>query len=382
MRGKVPYDRTFLLVVLALVSFGLIMVLSASGAVSERVHGSAYELFVKQLGYVVSGLLLMLIAMRVDYHVYSHKFFVWASLAVTAVLLGLVFLCPPINGARRWLLIYGFRFQPSELAKLSIVIFTAYYLVSGEDRFRDFWKGLAPHLAVVGALVGLILLEPDLGTGAAILMAVGLLLFLTGLRYKHQLIAILVAVPSLTIYILLEQYRIERVLTFLFPDRDPQGAGYHVRQSLIAIGSGGLEGLGYAKGVQKLYFLPEPHNDFIFAVIGEELGLWGALLVLFFFTVFFLKGVRIALRADSPFGIYLGLGLVSMVALQALVNMSVVMSLLPTKGIPLPFISAGGSSMLVMLLAVGVLLNISRHGRRDAAAAALLGEEAAPAHAK
>ena len=254
--------------------------------------------------------------------------------------------------------------------------------MSGGDRFRDFWKGLGPYLAVVGALLGLIFAEPDLGTGAAILMAVGLLLFLAGLRLKHQIIAILVAVPSLFIYIRMEQYRIDRVLTFIFPDRDPLGAGYHVRQSLIALGSGGVEGLGYAKGIQKLYFLPEPHNDFIFAVIGEELGLWGVLLMLLLFTVFFLKGVRIALRADSQFGIYLGLGLVATIILQALVNMSVVMSLLPTKGIPLPFISAGGSSMLVMLIAVGVLLNISRHGRRDAAAAALLGEESAPAHAK
>jgi cell division protein FtsW len=380
MSRRIPYDRTFLLVVLALVGFGLIMVFSASGVLSQRFHGSPNVIFVRQLAYIVLGLLLMFTVMRVDYHLYSSRVFVFACLAFTAVLLGIVLLCPPLHGARRWIVFSGLRFQPSELAKLSVILFTAYYLVVCGERFRDFWKGLVPHLLVVGGIVGLIFVEPDLGTGAAILAAVGFLLFFAGLRYQYLIAAVLIAIPALGLYIYLADYRIDRILTFFYPDRDPLGAGYHIRQSLIAIGSGGLKGLGYALGVQKQFFLPEAHNDFIFAVIGEELGLWGVGLTLILFTTLFLKGVKIALRADTQFGIYLGLGLVFLITLQALINMSVVLSLLPTKGIPLPLISVGGSSMLVTLVAVGILLNISRHGRRDPAAAALLGEEAAPTH--
>jgi cell division protein FtsW len=272
-------------------------------------------------------------------------------------------------------ILLGIRFQPSEMAKLIVVIFTAYYLIRAGQRFQSFWKGLVPYLVILGLNIGLIVVEPDLGTPICIASTAGFLIYLGGLRYRYLLTGILLAIPAFYILVWSVPYRKDRWLAFINPERDPFGAGYHIRQSLIALGSGGWSGVGYAQGTQKQFYLPEPHNDFIFAVIGEELGLIGTLFTLALFVLLFLKGVKIALRADCLFGVYLGLGIVAMITLQALLNMSVVVSLLPTKGIPLPLISVGGTSILVTLTAIGILLNISRHGRKDPAAKTLLEEE-------
>jgi cell division protein FtsW len=374
MSRKIPYDRGYILTVLALLSFGLMMVFSASGIASLRLHDSFTWIFVRQLLFVFLGLVAMLAAMKIDYHVYARREVVFASLVLTVVMLSLVFIFPAFNGAQRWILLFGLKFQPSEFAKLVLIIFTAHYLVARKEKLDSLWKDLLPYLAVVGCNVGLILLEPDLGTGICILATAGFLLYLGGLRNRYLAAAALVAIPAFYKLVLDVPYRRDRVLAFLNPEQDPLGAGYHIRQSLIALGSGGWYGLGYAQGGQKQFFLPEPQNDFIFAVVGEELGLWGTLLTLLLFAFLFRKGVRIALRSDSPFGVYLGLGIVAMITLQALINMSVVVSLLPTKGIPLPFISVGGSSMVVMLIGVGILLNISKQARKDAAAGLSLAE--------
>ncbi len=376
MSRKLPYDRTLVVAVFVTLCFGLVMVFSASGIVSQRLHDSFSMVFGRQALFVALGFVMMLAAARIDYHLYSRPVVVYSGLILTALLLASVFAFPPYHGARRWVILLGVRFQPSELAKLVMVIFTAYYLIWAGQRFHAFWKGLVPYLVILGLNTGLIIAEPDLGTPICIASTAGFLIYLGGLRYRYILIAILLAIPGFYFLVWNVQYRKDRWLAFLNPERDPFGVGYHIRQSLIAVGSGGWSGVGYAQGTQKQFFLPEPHNDFIFAVIGEELGLIGTLLTLALFVVFFLKGVKVALRADSLFGVYLGLGIVAMITLQALLNMSVVVSLLPTKGIPLPLISVGGTSVLVTLIAIGILLNISRHGRKDAAAKALLGEEA------
>ncbi len=376
MSRKLPYDRTLVVGVFVTLCFGLVMVFSASGIVSQRLHDSFSMVFGRQALFVALGFVMMLAAARIDYHLYSRPVVVYAGLVVTVLLLASVFAFPPYHGARRWVILFGVRFQPSELAKLVMVIFTAYYLIWAGQRFHAFWKGLVPYLAIVGLNIGLIVVEPDLGTPICIASTAGFLIYLGGLRYRYILIAILLAIPGFYFLVWNVQYRKDRWLAFIDPEKDPFGAGYHIRQSLIAVGSGGWSGVGYAQGTQKQFYLPEPHNDFIFAVIGEELGLIGTLFTLALFVVLFLKGVKIALRADSLFGVYLGLGIVAMITLQALLNMSVVVSLLPTKGIPLPLISVGGTSIMVTLTAIGILLNISRHGRKDPAAKALLGEEA------
>lgn len=363
MNRITPYDKPLLLIILALLGFGLIMVFSASTVVSRELYGSHTRIFARQLIYVLLGLAALLVTMTVDYHRYQRRALVYAFLSATVLLLLLVLLIPEAKGVRRWIRIGPLNFQPSELTKLAVVFFTSYYLTARKDQLHSLSRGLFPYLAVLGGVVTLVILEPDLGTAACIAATGGVLFYLGGLRYRYILTLALAGALAMGVLIASVPYRLNRVLAFFDPLQDPYGISYQTRQSLIAVGSGGWWGRGFAEGKQKLFFLPEPHTDFIFAVVGEELGLAGCLLLLLLFGLFFWRGVRIALRADTPFGAYLGLGIVCMVVLQAFLNMSVVLSLLPTKGMPLPFISVGGSSMLVMLAGAGTLLNLSRHNR-------------------
>jgi len=245
---------------------------------------------------------------------------------------------------------------------LVIILFTAFYLVTRKEQFHSFRRGLLPYLVIVGAVVLLVLAEPDLGTAASIALSASLLLFLGGLRYRYLVGLVLISVPTLYFLVVRVPYRLNRILAFVDPEKDPFGIGYQIRQSLIAVGSGGWNGVGYAQGKQKLFFLPEPHTDFIYAVVGEELGFLGCVALIVLFSLLFWRGARIAMRADTQFGTYLGLGIVCMIVFQAFINMSMVISLLPTKGLPLPFLSVGGSSMITTMAAVGVLLNISSQG--------------------
>lgn len=365
MRRTMPYDRGLLMIVLALLGFGLVMVFSASTVISKELYGTQTRIFARQLVYVFLGLLALMLAMRIDYHSYQRRNLVYGLLAVTVVLLLAVWLVPEAKGARRWIRLGPLNFQPSELAKLAVIFFTSYSLVTRKEEFHTLSKGLLPYLGVLGLIVGLVLLEPDLGTAACIAVTAGVLLYLGGLKYRYVLGLLLVAIPSFYMLIVRVPYRYKRFMAFLDPQQDPFGFGYQIRQSLIALGSGGWKGMGYVEGKQKLFFLPEPHTDFIFAVVGEELGLLGCAGLLLLFALLFWRAVRVALRADTLFGNFLGLGIACMIVLQAFLNMTVVTSLLPTKGMPLPFISVGGSSMLVMLIGVGVLLNISQHGCAD-----------------
>jgi cell division protein FtsW len=363
MNREIPYDRGLIMTVLALLGFGLIMVFSASTVVSAEVYGSQTSIFTRQFIFVVIGLVGLMVSMKIDYHIYERSSVIYSLLLLSLALLLYLLVAPESGGVQRWIRIGPVNFQPSELAKLAVILFTSFYLVTRKEDFHSFKRGLLPYLVVVGAIVLLVLLEPDLGTAASIALTSIVLLFLGGLRYRYLLGLILAAIPALYFLVVRVPYRLDRWLAFLYPERDPYGIGYQIRQSLISVGSGGWSGLGYAEGKQKLSFLPEPHTDFIFAVVGEELGLLGCFTVVVLFGLFFWRAARISVRAESPFGTYLGLGIACMIILQAFVNMSMVVSLLPTKGLPLPFVSVGGSSMIMTMIAVGILLNISSHAR-------------------
>jgi len=366
MNRKVPYDRFLILIVLALLTVDLVMVFSASSVVSETLSGSSTAIFTKQAIAVGLGLVAMLLAMWVNYRKLSSPLLLGLG-GVTAVgLLGFVLFSPAINGVHRWLSVPGMQFQPSELAKFVVILLTSIFLLRRQSRPVEIDRELLIFAGLLGVVLILLLLEPDFGTALAIVATVAVMLFLGGLSLRYYGAAALLALPAFYFLVYRVPYRWERISAFWDPEADPFGSGYQILQSLIAVGSGGLTGKGLAEGTQKLFFLPEPHTDFIYAVIGEETGLLGCAFVLLLFVLFFWRGVRIALRSDSVFGSYLALGITSMITFQAFFNMSVVLSLCPTKGIPLPFISVGGSSVVIMLGAVGVLLNISRQGRMSA----------------
>lgn len=363
MNRRIPYDEGLIVIVLALLGFGLIMVFSASTVVSAELYGSQTWIFTRQLLFVILGLVTLMVSMKIDYHFYERRSVIYSLLTLSLLLLVFLLVVPGSSGVQRWIRFGPANFQPSELAKLAVILFSSFYLATRKEELHSFKQGVLPYLAVVGTVVFLVLIEPDLGTAASIALTAGFLLFLGGVRYRYLLGLLLAVIPALYFLVVLVPYRLNRILAFLYPERDPYGIGYQIRQSLIAVGSGGWNGLGYAQGKQKLFFLPEPHTDFIYAVVGEEFGFLGCLTVLVLFGLLFWRGTRIAVRAESAFGTYLGLGIACMIVFQAFVNMSMVISLLPTKGLPLPFISMGGSSMIMTMAAVGILLNISRQGR-------------------
>jgi cell division protein FtsW len=303
----------------------------------------------------------MLLAMHLDYRLLRRPAVVYTLLVGVLVLLGGVLFAPELNHTRRWFFVGGLSVQPSELAKLALVVFLAYQIDKKPDRVNS-RELLVPCALVVGLAATLILLEPDLGTALLLASTALVLLFLAGLSWRYLAAGLLLAAPVVALLVITEPYRLVRLLAFLHPERDPHGSGFQPLQSLIAVGSGGVLGLGPGASVQKLYFLPYPHSDFIYAIVAEELGAAGAVGVLALFALLLWRGVRAGLRAPDVFGRYLAWGLCGVVLVQALVNVSVALALLPTKGIPLPFISYGGSSLVVSMTACGVMLNVSQHG--------------------
>jgi len=361
------FDRVLLWIILSLLAFGVVMGYSASAVISQEKYGASTSLVARQVLYIVAGLIAMAVCMRVNYRIYASRAFVAGALTVCLVGLVLVFLFPETNGARRWIKLGSSSIQPSEFAKIALVIFAARYLTERQDVLNKFWKGLAPVCGVVGVFMALILIEPDLGTSACIALTVGVMLYVAGLSVRYLIGSALLALPAFYALILRVPWRRDRLLAFLDPFNDPYGIGYQVRQSLLALGSGGWSGAGLAQGKGKLFFLPEPHTDFIYAVIGEELGMLGCVVVVTLFLLLYWRGIKGALRAPDSFGRYLGIGLVAMVSLQAFINLSVVLSLMPTKGIPLPLVSMGGSSVTATLMGLGILLNVSRRDQHTAA---------------
>ncbi len=360
MARTLKSDKWLLWATLLLLGASLVMVFSASARWSDVRFESQYRFLIKQGVFVAVGLVLLVVGMRVDYHHYRKPWVIWTGVATTLVLLLAVFGFAPINGTRRWISIPGFTLQPSELAKLVAVFFTAALLEKRMHRVNDLQFTLAPIGILLAIFAGLIVRQPDFGTTVALVGVVLTMVFAAGLslRYLATVVAGLIPLGALAIY--LEPYRLKRFFIFLYPDSDPLGAGYQLNQSLIAVGSGGVFGRGLMEGVQKLFYIPEPHTDFIYAVIGEELGLIGTTAVLICFAIIAVRGLRVSMLAPDRLGSLLAIGLTAMLGAQALVNLSVVIGLLPTKGIPLPFVSNGGSSMLVSAFAMGILLNISQ----------------------
>jgi cell division protein FtsW len=309
---------------------------------------------------------MMALTMRIDYRTYRNDTFIWGLLAFVGLLLVAVLFSAPVNGTRRWFAVGGLGIQPSELAKTAAILFTAMMLERRMHRIGEVRYALLPIAIVVGALTLLIMLQPDFGTSVALLLTVTVLVFAAGLPWKYLVGSALVALPGLYVVLIAAPYRRRRLLAFLDPWADPLGSGFQIIQSEIAVGTGGITGRGLMAGVQKLFYLPEPHTDFIFAVISEELGLIGATGVLIAFIVIAWRGLRVAARAEDAFGSFLALGFTTMIAAQALINMSMVLGLTPTKGIPLPLMSFGGSSLLINLVGVGVLLNVSQHEAANA----------------
>ena len=358
-------DHALFFTTLALVALGVAMVFSASTSMAQDRFGDANYFWGRQLMAGALGMAILFVIMKLDYHVYQRPAFVFSVLAAVIGLCVVVFFLPAVRGTHRWIQFPGMSFQPSETAKLALVAFLAYFLEKRKGRINEV-QTLVPIGVVVAFLAGLIILQNDLGTALALIATTAVLLYVAGLNMKWIGISALAALPvgyiAFYFLVFLVPYRWKRILAFWNPEADPQGFGFQIIQSLTAVGTGGIRGLGYMEGKQKLFYLPDAHTDFIFAVIGEELGLIGALLVLAMFGLFLWRGLRASNRAPDLFGFYLALGITVTVCVQAFLNMSVVLGIVPNKGIPLPFLSYGGSSFVVMLTAVGILLNVSQQG--------------------
>ncbi len=360
MARKLKSDRVLFLAALLLVGAGVVMVYSASAALAIGEAGQSSRFFTKQALWVTLGVASLFLIMAVDYRRFRDPRIVLALVGVAALGLIAVLFMPEINGARRWFRIGPLGGQPSEFAKIAIIVFTAAILERRMHRIGEPMYALGPIGILVALFTTLVLAEPDFGTALTLLLIVFAMVFAAGLPWRWLATLGLVLAPSIAGVLLMAGYRRRRVFAFLNPWEDPRGDGYQLIQSIIAVGTGGVTGKGLMEGVQKLFYLPYAETDFIYSVVSEELGLIGATLVLVAFLLIAWRGLRVAGRAPDAFGGLLAVGLTTMIAVQALVNISVVLGLLPTKGIPLPFVSAGGSSLLVEMVGLGILLSVSQ----------------------
>jgi cell division protein FtsW len=359
MAKKLAFDKVLFTTVILLVGLGLISVFSASAAFARDQDRDLNMFLAKQSLAAVIGLVAMWILMHTDYRHFRRPKVLYPIIGGVLVLLVASLFGPEVNNTRRWLFVGGLSIQPSELAKLAIIAFVAFQIERNEDReSRDL---VLPVCLLLGLMASLILMQPDFGTAVLLCGATVFMLFLAGVRWSYFLGGALALLPALWLAVYSVPYRRQRFMAFLNPDLEPLRSGYQARQSLIAVGSGGLLGRGLGESLQKLYFLPYPHSDFIYSIISEELGLVGAVGVLLLFAILFWRGIRAGVKAPDTFGRYLAWGIAGLITLQALVHISVALALMPTKGIPLPFISYGGSSLVVCLAGSGVVLNVSQH---------------------
>ncbi len=360
MAKRVGADKWLFGTVLALVLFGLVMIFSTSAVMAKATFGSPYKFVLQQMFFVVLGMVALFVLMKIDYRRYNNPKVVFPAIAITALLLLAVFFMGGMNGAHRWVRVGGLTLQPSELAKPLIVLFLAYFLQTRMHQIDDWKNTLSRAIAVPLLFILLILKEPDLGTALVCAGVTVLMLILAGVQLRWVGMALAAAAPVLYYMLFHVAFRRARMLAFVNPDADPRGAGFHILQSLIAVGTGGFHGLGLMEGRQKLFYLPEPHTDFIYATVCEELGLIGALLLLSGFILLGYRGLRAAFLSTDPFARFFAVGLTCAILLQAFFNISVVLALVPTKGITLPFISSGGTSVFITLASMGVLLNVTR----------------------
>lgn len=354
--------RIYLLfTVVSLLAIGIVMIFSASSIYSLTIKNDSMFFLKRQLTFLIIGLICAALVMAFDYRILSryskHLIIVSAIMLILVLLPGIG---REVSGAKRWFRFGIFSFQPSEFVYLALIIYVSDFLARKANAIENFFYGCIPPIVITGFLVCLIMLQPDLGTSVAILTIVGLLLFIGGIKIKYFLQAAILGIPALYFLIFSVPYRRARILSFLNPWADPHGSGFQIIQSQIAIGSGGIFGKGLGRGIQKLLYLPAVHTDFIFSIIGEELGLIGTLGVIALFIILFILGIKIAKEAKDQFGFFLALGLIIMLTLKALVNIAVSIGMFPTKGLPLPFISYGGSSLVFDMIAIGLLFNIAK----------------------
>ena len=357
------YDLIILTMVVVLTCFGVVMVYSASSIMAEKKFHDSFFFLKRQAVFAVLGFCCMYIAMRTDYHFWKKA----AVPVLIACLVALLLVFVPgiggkVKGAARWIRFPGFNFQPAELAKLSLIIFMAYSLDRKQDQIR--WvKGLVPYMLILMVMIGLLMIQPDMGSSMTLAGVAMVMLFVAGMRLSHVISIILFSVPFVYYAIRHKEYRWKRITSFRDPWADQGHTGYQIIQSWLAFGTGGITGQGLGEGKQKLFYLPEAHTDFILSVIGEELGFIGTVTVATMFFLLVHRSIRVAIYAEDNFGRFLALGIAVLIGSQAFVNIAVVMGLLPTKGLALPFISYGGSSLVLSLIAVGILLNISSRMR-------------------
>jgi cell division protein FtsW len=362
MKGKLRVDFILLIVTLALVGIGIVMVYSTSAIIAGDRFGDPYYFLKRQALYGGIGFVLMIMMWICPYGILRRMAY---PILILSILFLIAVLIPEIGhragGSMRWLKIQAFSFQPSEFAKLGLVIFLAYFLTKKEEKIQSFSFGFLPTILLSGLVIVLVAKEPDFGAALFLSAIVFLLLFVSGARVIYIVGAFLVALPVVYYFLMNVGYRYKRLLSFIRPWEDPTGTSFQIIQSFLSFGSGGLFGLGLGEGRQKLFFLPAPHTDFIFSVIGEELGLFGAIVIVLLFFIFTMRGIHIGLSLEDRFASYLAVGITLMISLQAVINIGVVLGLLPTKGLTLPFMSYGGTSLVTNFAAVGILLHLSAH---------------------
>ena len=361
MAKRVGVYKWIFFTTLLLTVIGLAMVFSASAVVAQERFHSLYTFVGKQALWALGGMLSMVVLMSIDYNRYNSPRFIFPALSAATLLLVAVFFFHDSHNTHRWIRFGGFfTFQPSEIAKPILILFLAWFLHTRLDEMRDWRNTLLRAAFMPVVFILLVVKQPDLGTALVLAGVTALMLILAGMEWKYLFAAVAAAAPGLAVLLFWVSWRRQRMLVFLHPDADPQGAGFHINQSLIEVGTGGLTGRGFMEGMQKLFYLPEAWTDFIFANIAEELGFIGAMAILTLFVIFGYRGLRVAFRSQDPFARLTAFGITVAILLQAFFNISVVLSLVPTKGIPLPLISSGGTSLFFTLSGIGILLNISR----------------------
>ena len=361
-----PIDFTLLITIILLIGIGLVMVLSASSPSALAITGDSYKYFNKQLLFAVLGIIAMMAISKIDYRFYQ-KFYKQAWWISAALLVAVKLIGKTLNGAQRWIYITEtLSFQPSEIVKFLVIIFYAGILVKNRDDLPYFWKGLVKHICMVAPLIALLILEPHFSASIVIVGIVCIMMIVAGCKFS-QFIAVGggVGIPAIILLIVKSPYRLKRVVSFLDPWKDATDTGWQVIQSLYAIGSGGLFGVGLGDSKQKYLYIPEPHNDFIFSIIGEELGFVGCTVIIILFAIFIWRGILIAIKAPDMFGSLVAVGITALVGIQVIINIAVVTSSMPATGMPLPFFSYGGTALFILLCQMGVLLNISRASAKN-----------------
>lgn len=355
-------DKVLLFAVILLATFGLIMIYSASSIWAEYKFNDSFH-YVKYQGiFLIVSIIIMLVVSKIDYEIYYNKA---NQIIIGCLILLILVLIPGIgsirNGSRSWFGIGSLGIQPSEFAKLGLIIFTSKYLSNSSNEIKNFKKGVFPILGITLLFFGLIMLQPDLGTGTILVISIISLLFIAGVNMKFFILGGLLGIVGIVILIIIAPYRMDRITSFIDPWKDPLGTGFQIIQSLYAIGPGGLLGNGYLNSIQKHFYLPEPQTDFIFSIISEEFGVAGAFIVVGLFSIILIRGIKISTHTKDTFSKYLSFGMLFQMMFQTLMNLMVVIGMIPVTGVTLPFLSYGGSSLLISMLSIGILLNISRN---------------------